>query len=216
MTYAELLADIESWLQRDDLTTQAPIFVRYATAALNRALSRNPVPQMESRVESASPVETEYIGIPDDCLRIRAIVDGDGKQARLATQAQIAQAAESNQSFDFLLYSLEDMQIRLYPAPSASDPVELTVLYYAKLSDFVSGTDTNWLLDEHPDVYLYGSLVHAKAWLHDDRRLQLVDQMYKAGLSEVLERRLSTPGAVSVIETDVPASRSGFNILTGV
>jgi hypothetical protein len=40
--------------------------------------------------------------------------------------------------------------------------------------------------------------------------------MYKAALSEVLDRRLSTPGAVSLIETDVPASRSGFNILTGV
>jgi hypothetical protein len=42
-------------------------------------------------------------------------------------------------------------------------PGTLSLLYYARLPALET-TDTNWLLQKHPDIYLFGSLVEAQAF----------------------------------------------------
>lgn len=44
---------------------------------------------------------------------------------------------------------------------------------------------TNWLLTNHPDVYLYGSLLEAQPYLMDDARISVWAQIFERVVSEV-------------------------------
>jgi hypothetical protein len=45
---------------------------------------------------------------------------------------------------------------------------------------------TNWLLDDHPDLYLFGSLARAEAYLKDDERVAFWKSAEDEALSEVI------------------------------
>lgn len=214
MTYAELLADLASWLQRDDMTAVLPRCVAYATAAFNRELDRNPVPEMESR-DTAS-LSAEYRTLPSDFLRMRSVTRSDGKEIRYVTPASLNAMVALGQRPEPQVYTLEDMQIRICPAPSVPAPVAVTLSYVERLPDLSLPTDTNWLLTGYPDLYLLGTLLQARLWIHDDSRLRDVKAMYDAGLAQLKGRALTAPGIPLSRETDIPVTYSGFNILTGL
>lgn len=44
--------------------------------------------------------------------------------------------------------------------------------YYQRLPGLEANT-TNWLLEQHPDLYLFGTLVEAALWMQDDSRIPL-------------------------------------------
>lgn len=214
MTYATLKADAASWLQRDDLTSQIPTFVRYATAAFNRELDRNPVPEMESR--DTQSLTGEYTGLPDDFLRMRAVVRSDGKELRYVTSQQMDAMEDREESPEPQVYTLEDMQLRVWPAPSVSEPLTVTISYYERIPHLSADDDTNWLLSDYPDLYLWGVLLQARAWLHDDARLKsIVEPAYTVGMAQLRGRVLTTPGMASQMSTDIPITRGSYNILTG-
>lgn len=72
--------------------------------------------------------------------------------------------------------------------------------YYKKL-DIATDT-TNWLLTNHPDIYLYGSLMHMGAYLTEDQRLKDWAGLYSqalAGLMAADKRRKGGPQPVRVM-----------------
>jgi len=44
--------------------------------------------------------------------------------------------------------------------------------------ELTTSATTNWLLTKAPDLYLYGSLVHASPFLMDDQRIPTFASMY--------------------------------------
>lgn len=214
MTYATLQADVASWLQRDDMTATIQTCVRYATAAFNRELAIDPVPEMESR--DTRELTAEYSGLPADFLRMRAVVRDDGKELLYVTSQQMDEMEASGVSVEPQVYTMEDLQLRVYPAPTALSPVTVTISSYEKIPSLSAGSDTNWLLSSHPDLYLWGTLLQARAWLHDDARLkQVVEPAYTAGLLQLKRRVLTTPGMRSVLTHDIPAQRYAYDISRG-
>jgi hypothetical protein len=62
-----------------------------------------------------------------------------------------------------------------------------------------SAGDTNWLLDAHPDAYLFGSLVEASGFLHDDPRMSVWDARLQQAMSLINKRaRQMNQGAASM------------------
>ena len=62
-----------------------------------------------------------------------------------------------------------------------------------KFTDLTSLSDSNtsnWMLQNHPDVYLYGALLEAQPYLMDDARIPVWAQIFERVVSEV--RRPST------------------------
>lgn len=55
---------------------------------------------------------------------------------------------------------------------SIQDP-NLVMVYYQRIQPLSDLVPTNWLLDAHPDLYLYTALGTAEAWLKNDPRLPL-------------------------------------------
>jgi hypothetical protein len=59
----------------------------------------------------------------------------------------------------------------LLPAPEASVTIE--IIYYKKIPALSASVATNWLLQRSQDLYLYGSLIQAEAFLQNDERIPL-------------------------------------------
>jgi hypothetical protein len=72
-------------------------------------------------------------------------------------------------------------------------------LYYARISELVNANDTNWLLGAHPDVYLFGSLVEAAGFLHDDPRMAVWDSRLQQAMVLINRRgKQMSQGAASM------------------
>ena len=192
-TYAELRAEVAEWLQRSDLSARIPVFVEMATARFNRELR---APEMETLVTTAA--DAEYTDLPVDFLQIRSIETNGDRMEYLAPEEFQAYVAKTSTPA-VPVYTIADMSLRIYPAPTVAGTLTLKVLYYARIPELDSPGDTNWLLDAHPDVYLFGSLVEAAGFLHDDARMAVWDSRLQQAISLINRRgRQMNQGAASM------------------
>lgn len=210
MTYGTLKSDIASFVQRDDLTAVIPTWVRFATAALNRELR---TPEMESR--DTQTLTTEFTGLPSDFLEMRSVTTGAGEPMRYLGNQQFVDVVAQGDNLSPPVYTIDDYQLRIYPAPTVAEPLAVVINYYEEVAALVADPDTNWVLEKYPDVYLYGALVHARAWLHDDQRLLTVKALYDQGLAALKRRKPHATGIVSAVGTGVPIMASAWNMARG-
>lgn len=68
-------------------------------------------------------------------------------------------------------YAIEGENILFGPTPSSSLTIKGT--YYSTISPLNSGTATNWLLTDHPDIYLAGTLYYTNLFMRDEERAGL-------------------------------------------
>lgn len=54
---------------------------------------------------------------------------------------------------------------------------------YKDFSPLSDGNTSNWILADYPDVYLYGALMEAAPYLHEDERVNIWAQLYAAAIS---------------------------------
>ncbi len=192
-TYADLQSEVGEWLQRSDLSARIPVFIELATARFNRELR---TPEMESLVSATA--DNEYVDLPTDFLQIRAIETGDDRMDYMAPERFQTYVAR-NATPAVPVYTIVDMALRVYPAPSVTSTLALEVLYYARIPELVDAGDTNWLLDVHPDAYLFASLVEAYGFLHDDARMSVWEQRLQQVIALAGRRgRQMSQGAASM------------------
>jgi hypothetical protein len=76
--------------------------------------------------------------------------------------------------------AVSGVNFRVWPEPSSA--TYATLRYYAKLTTPVSGTDTNDILTNYPDVYLDGCLIEGSIYAQDVDAAQRYLQMYNASV----------------------------------
>lgn len=177
-THAELLTSLALWLDRSDLTAMLPEFIALNEARLNRLLR---VPAMEA--SATSSVSSGTVALPDDCLQLRKVVIDD--EAIPAFSPQQLHAAYGDSTYGSVLgYAVSGQEITLLPAPSAS--IDVVVDYYQKIPALTSTNTTNWLLESHPDLYLYGTLCMAEAFVDNPDRVAVWKSAWDAALDELI------------------------------
>ena len=183
--YTNLQTTIADFLNRDDLTSVIPTFIQLCEANINRNVRHW---KMETRTSGQQSAGDQYMQIPADWIEtIRFHVTGSGTSpldliSRAAMQDKRAGAEDTSGTPRY--YTHADSQFELYPTPDADTDVEL--LYYAKVPDLATNS-TNWLLEEAPDVYLYGSLLHSAPYLQEDSRMAVWAQMASASVVRLNE-----------------------------
>jgi hypothetical protein len=182
--YSTLQTAIADFLNRDDLTAVIPTFIQLAEAQMNREIRHW---KMEQRATGQQSGGDQYMQIPADWLEtIRFTLTGSGTSAlTLASRAAIADIRAKNENVSTVLpyyYTHADGQFELYPTPVETTDFEL--LYYQKIPDLATNS-TNWLLEEAPDAYLYGALLHSAPYLAEDARVAVWAQMYSAAVQNV-------------------------------
>jgi hypothetical protein len=166
--YGTLKTAIADTLNRQDLTSVIPSFVSLAHAQLNRKI------RSHRQITRASlTINTQFEALPADWLEtIRITMDAN--PIRVLTQISMDdltryRTATDNSTDAPVYFAHNGTDIELFPTPSTSYTGEIT--YFARIPALAADGDTNWLLTNHPDAYLYGALVHSAPYLKDDARL---------------------------------------------
>jgi len=181
-TYAELKTAIANWLNRDDLTSSIPDFIYLAeeSMALNMRHWR-----MENR--ATATLDSQYEALPARFIApIRlSLTQGNTFELKQISQSQLldrrSQAANTSGRPQY--YALTQGEIEVFPTPDAGYTLE--IVYYEKAPTLSDSTTTNWILDNYPSVYLYGSMLHTAPFLKDDARLQIWASLYQQGVASI-------------------------------
>ncbi len=164
--YGELKNAIADWLDRSDLTSRIPDFVSFAETRIHYGSAQGPMMLQPVRLRT---METEVdltitsgrATLPTDFLEARRTVF-------LSDPAQVIEllAPELFWRMDAGLSTgtpvratIEGNDLILSPVPDTSNAVQLN--YFAKFSVLSLDTDTNSLLQNAPDIYLFAALVEA-------------------------------------------------------
>lgn len=170
--YATLQSAIADYLNRQDLTSQIPMFIQFVEADLNTRLRAR---QMVVRATATS--DEEFVTLPSDFIEALNLQITDGKTPlRYVTLDEADQIKNARIYNSVMAYSIVDNAIELVPAPAVN--VEIDMVYYQKIPALSDVATTNWLLLKSPDIYLYGALVHAAPFLLDDQRIGTFGQFY--------------------------------------
>ena len=178
LTLTDLTTAVGQFLNRDDLTAITPTFVLLAEAQIQRDVRHW---QMIKTVSYS--LTTRYTTLPTDWVEtIRLALNTDGGAALQMMSVDAMQAMRSDRtSAEPLYYAHIGGQLEVYPTPNATYTAEH--VYYGKITA-LSGA-TNWLMTDHPDVYLYGSLLQSAPYVADDARLTVWGSLYSAAVSKL-------------------------------
>ena len=180
--FGTLKTAIADTLNRDDLTSVIPQFVSLAQAQFNRKIRSH-----RQITRGSLTINTQFEALPADWLEtIRITMDAN--PIRVLTQISMDDLTRYRTAIDNttdapVYFSHNGTDIELFPTPSTSFTGEIT--YYAKITALSADADTNWLLTNNPDVYLYGSLVHTAPYLKDDARIALWAGLLAQAMSEI-------------------------------
>lgn len=182
--YTTLKASIANWLNRSDLSTEiADDFIVLTEADLNSKLR---IRKMVTQVTITIDAETE--NLPTGFLQIRDfyILSGATKYPlKYMTPSQMDFIKGTSVTGLPTAYTILGDTIRFSPKPDATYTAYMN--YYKKFDALSSSNTTNYILDNHPSIYLYGSLFHAANFLGgiDPRQVQTWQQMYATALERL-------------------------------
>lgn len=178
--YATLVNTVRAWTNRDDLTNlQITEFIAMFEARMNRVLRH---PEMEEVVSAT--LSSGNNDLPADFLAMRTIYR-DTQELKAMTPSAIIRdyGTAAGQSVAYTILGSNPRKIRLGPQPASDTPI--TMVYYKKLVGVNEENADNWLLNEHPDLYLFGTLLMAEAYLANDERIPVWKQAYDEALAEL-------------------------------
>ena len=208
--YSELQSSVANWLNRSDLTTEITgDFIVLTEKDFNSKL------RIRKMVESDSSfsIDAETVALPSGFLQVRDLfISSGGTKYALTymTPPQMDQIKGSSTSGMPVAYTIIGDNFRFAPTP---DTTYTSTLNYYKSFDALSDSNTtNYILTNHPAIYLYGSLYHAANFLGgvEPARLQQWQGMYTTALErlERNDREDQFSGSPLQIRSDVTVASS--------
>ena len=170
-TYTELKAAVADYLDRTDLTDQIPDFITMAEASFNRVIRQ---PDMITKDDSFS-ISSRYTTLPTDTLEIVRIVLDLTPVVVLEymTPEELSERRVSltggGKPYYFTTVGGSTNQLEVLRSPDST--YTASIIYYTRIPALADGT--NWLLTNHPDIYLFGALVEAEPYLKNDERMPM-------------------------------------------
>jgi len=182
--YSELKSAIADWLDRTDLTDSIPNFIALTEARHKRDFKLR---RLETRVTANTVADQEYYSLPDNYIAMRNIqLNTDPKTPlEYLTPEQMDRVYAGSIKGKPKAYSIMVNDIQLRPTPDSVYQIEL--LYYKHVNPLSDSNATNEILDNHPDIYLYGALVEAEPYLQNDKRIQTWASFYDRAKKDIID-----------------------------
>lgn len=181
-TYSELKTAVANWINRDDLTDRIPEFIALAEAQFNRELR---IRGMEGRYTANTVASQRAYMLPGGYIQMRNF--------QLNTSPLGALTYVTPEIYDRLwggsqvgtpkMYTIVANEILLGPVPDGV--LEMEMDFYKDFDSLSSTVDSNWVLDNAPDVYLYGSLLNAEPFLMNDERVGVWSAFFENAIKNI-------------------------------
>jgi hypothetical protein len=183
-TYANLKIALQQWTGRNEIDANgtADDAIDLFEAEANRTLRH----RLMLVKTSALTLGVDGLVHPADWLEWETISNGKSPyRIETVSDHSLANILESNAIGSPVYAIVRGAATQLIPAPlNASD---ITAWYYGKIPALGGGTPTNWLLDKHPDLYLYGSLLAVSSFARDAQESEKWERAYRSIFSSITE-----------------------------
>jgi hypothetical protein len=182
-SYASLKTQIAAYLDRNDLTSQIPNFIALAESDMQADIAD--LAWLQERATATTAANTATV----NTTGIYSLVDAylDGEHISMVQPSSIPTIVTDRGKPSLVCVDGVNA-LRFYPTPDAAYVVD--VIYVPVISPSLAGgapddAATNWILQQHPGVYMYGALLHASAFIKDDGRLQLWQTGYETAINRL-------------------------------
>ena len=172
--YGELKTAIASHMHRINLTDVIPEFILFAESTI----ANDPAPSdmdvlcgvrvRDQNDRYTATINTEYVDTPTNMLSIRDAQINTNPITPLTylTPSEMTHKYPSSLTGTPEHYTLHGDEFQFKPVPSGDMTLEIS--YIVRYAAFSNDADTNWLLTNHPLVYVYAAMVAASAYTEDD------------------------------------------------
>lgn len=197
-TQGELTGAIADWLNRSDLVARIPDFIRLIEARIQRVLR-------DTTVVDDLTLDSAEVTLPEDCAELRSLylVTSSPQQDVPITIGTMEMLAESRANTGGVAgrpfrAAVQEGVLYLVPAPDATYTARVS--YYGKLVplDPEDEDSTNVVLEQSPDLYLFGALVAAEMYLKHDERMPLWKAQVDEALAELRTQRQNRENGASL------------------
>ena len=172
-SYDELVAGINDWLDRSDLTGVAQQMISLCESRLRREL----VPAFAQTSASIITASTGLGALPSDFGTANRVISGRYTLPNIAGAGGVTVPTDYTTPY---AYSIEQGQLRIWPAVIAT----VTLLYQPLLPQLTAASPTNTLLSKHPDLYFFGALMFANGYVANDARAGTFKALWDEALME--------------------------------
>ena len=184
-TYSTLQTAVANWLDRNDLTDRIPEFISLAEATFNRTLRLR---AMETTVSDTTPSGSKEDALPTSYLQMREIHLTTSPVISLAyiTPEIMYRIRAGSNNGKPNAYTIVGDNILFGPTPD--DGYGYSMTYYKAFDALGDNTQTNWLILNAPDLYLYGTLLQAEPFLMNDERVPLWERGVRQVINDLQEQ----------------------------
>lgn len=195
-TYGGLVDWIAKVLDRDDLDADIPTFIHLAGIRLGRVLL--PPARQTSDNLTTTAAQGDVI-LPDD---FRQLIAANINNCVLEPVTMAVLYEKRVASGEPRFFSIVDGAIELAPVPDGV--YNISIDYLRAITPLSDTNPTNWVLQDHADLYIYGALLQAEAYLSNDARLALWKMAFDEGISEANKEGLRYRNSASPIRLRSP------------
>lgn len=185
---ARLESDVRDFMVRSDYN-----FDTILTLCESRIRKDVRIRQMETTTDLT--LATDTVALPTDFISARRIYfdSANNRSLDYVPPETFYKLTAYGSSGAPVVYTIEGTNLVFAPAPADSPTAKM--LYFAAFSALADPADTNWLIANSYEIYLYGCLMEAKAWIEDDAQLAKWSAGYDSALKalnkqEVRSRRI--------------------------
>jgi len=163
-SYDSLIENLQSYNERTttEYVDQCPTFIALAEKTFSRLIRSR-----ETSFTTTLTTDSDgYVTLPSDFLRFRSFhsINGNLSQTLFPlAQGSIATINPIDTSLPPNYVSLSGNTLRVQPSFEA----DLVMEYDRRFVDLGPSNQTNWIMDDHSDLYLFGSMAQAAVWLKD-------------------------------------------------
>ena len=181
-TYAELQACLLAWLDDSSANINPAECIGLAERRLTRLLN---VPEMEATTTLDASVPT--IDLPADFREVRECTLNAETRAPIApvSLAALRTLFPASRVGQPRAYAISGSSLLIAPSPDAAYTIMLC--YKQAIPPLSDANATNWLLTNHPDLYVAASLAMAEFRGWNDARLPMLKAWYDELIDEVNE-----------------------------
>jgi hypothetical protein len=182
MTYSNLVADIEKYLERTDAETidRIPTFIGLAEQVLAADL------KFLGNLTVATSTMVQGEAIIDKPARWRKTVSmnvtvgGERRPILLRKYEYLREYWPDPAQEDVPLFYCDYDYTHWLVAPTPDDDYAYEVLYYERVQPLDDSNQSNWFTQYAPQALLYGSLLQAMPFLKNDERIGMWQAQYSA------------------------------------
>jgi hypothetical protein len=180
-TYSELKTAIAGELNRADLTTKIAEFIELAEAGMRKDVRLRGASGI---TRSTLSVSSQFTSLPSGFRGFVSVnIDGDAdKLVQFVDPYTLDEVRIAQPTGVPTHYTIIGTEMEVAPVPTEATTFEIA--YHSSLTALSDSATTNWMLTDNPDIYLYGALIRAAHYLHEDERIGVWRDLYEGACND--------------------------------